>query len=107
MIKNYEDFLDVCVRKCTEFAQIPSECLNHRGEKTYALYRAVTFNSAFASSAHELLELMRDDSDLEIIAVAVPVEYKQIVRCLERLSKHGECSKDYGSNNPVAIPKKL
>lgn len=89
MITTYKDFVTVCQSKCSLFEQVSPEHLNYRGLQAHNLYKAVLFNCAFAANAHELLELIRDDGDMEIIAGAVPVEYKQIVRCLERLSDVG------------------
>ena len=86
MIKTYSDFLAVVSGKCSLYAQIPSEHLNFQGEQTYALYRSVQFTACFADSASELLNLMPSDKDMEDNATYAGTEYRQIMRCLERLA---------------------
>lgn len=86
MIKTYSDFLAVVNVKCAQYDQIPENHLSFTGLKVYELYKAVKFNTCFASDATELLDMLHTDEDVEDIAKHASSEHRQILRCLERLA---------------------
>ena len=86
MIKTYTDFLAVVNTKCAQYDQIPEDHLSFTGQKVYGLYKAVKFNTCFASDATELLSLLGDDEDVEEATKYVGSEYRKIIRCLEWLA---------------------
>ena len=86
MIKTYPEFIAVVDAKCALYEQIPEEHLSYTGKNVHDLYKAVKFNICFASDATELLEMLREDEDVEKIQIAARAEHRQILRCLERLA---------------------
>ena len=85
MVKTYPEFLDVIKSKTALYEQIPEEYLTCEGTSVRDLYKAVLFNTGFASNATELLNLLIDDEDVEFEAKHAASEYRMIRRCLERL----------------------
>lgn len=85
MVKTYPEFLDVITSKVVLYEQIPEEYLTCEGTCVRDLYKAVLFNTGFASNATELLNLLLDDEDVAFEAKRAVSEYRMIRRCLERL----------------------
>ena len=85
MVNTYPEFLDVIKSKTALYEQIPEEYLTCEGTSVRDLYKAVLFNTGFASNATELLNLLNDDEDVAFEAKHAASEYRMIRRCLERL----------------------
>lgn len=86
MIKTYPEFIAVVDAKCAQYEQIPEEHLSFTGKNVHDLYKSVKFLACFASNAAELLEMMREDEDVDKIKIAAKSEHRMILRCLERLA---------------------
>lgn len=85
-MKTYPEFLAVISNKIDLYEQIPEGHLSVTGNNVFDLYKAVFFNTGFASNATELLELVMEDEDVANFARFAGVEYRKIRRCLERLA---------------------
>lgn len=85
-MKTYSEFLDVVDSKIALFAQIPERYLSIEGQKAYELYKAVGFLAGFTSNATEMLDMLKDDEDVEAAAKYAGSELRKIRRCLECLA---------------------
>ena len=85
-MKTYSEFIDVVNSKVALYVQIPEKHLTCEGSIVRDLYKAVLFNTGFASNATELLALLNEDDDVEFYANHAVFEYSKIHRCLERLA---------------------
>ena len=86
MVKTYSEFIDVINSQTALYAQIPDEYLTCEGSCVYKLYKAVQFDTCFASNASELLALVSDDEDVDFYAKYAEKEYRKLHRCLESLA---------------------
>lgn len=85
-MKTYSEFIEVVNSKIALYAQIPERHLSIEGMKVYDLYKAVEFLACFTTCASELLDMMKEDEDVQTAAKFAENEYRKILRCIDSLA---------------------